>query len=70
LNQLERLWGALLSGQPEEIRSAFSGLDTETKKAVLNHLRHMTQEEGWLPQQKQSAQTALEVLHASELPDA
>lgn len=59
---LERLWDALLSRQPEQVRGAFIALQAEEKKAVLAHLRNMANEPGWHPEQQLSARAALQAL--------
>lgn len=60
--ELENLWDALLSRNPERIRQAFAGLDAEERQAVQTHLQRMATEPGWHPEQRLSAQTALESL--------
>jgi hypothetical protein len=60
--QLERLWDALLSRQPDLIKAANNSLRANDQKAVLAHLKRMISEAGWQPEQRQSAQAALEVL--------
>ena len=59
---LETLWDQLLSRQPERIRPAFSSLTTQEKESVLAHLRRMTSDPGWHPEQRLSAQSALDAL--------
>jgi predicted Zn-ribbon and HTH transcriptional regulator len=61
-NFLERIWDALLSREPAQIRDAYASLNLEEQKAVLDHLKRMKDEPGWHLQQRISAQTALEVL--------
>lgn len=59
---IEDLWEALLSRQTGQVRSAFQTLDPEQQSAVMAHLQRMTQEAGWHPEQRNSAQAALEAL--------
>jgi hypothetical protein len=59
---IEIFWGQLLSRDPEQIRKAFSELDQDTQKGVLNHLNKMAVEEGWHPEQQASAKAALQAL--------
>jgi len=59
---LETLWDRLLSRQPEQVRAAYASLDEKEKKAVLTHLERIVSEPGWHPEQRLSAQAALEVL--------
>jgi hypothetical protein len=58
----EQFWNEILSRQPEKVRAAFVGLDTESKQAVLVHLERMVGESGWHPEQVRSAQVALTAL--------
>jgi hypothetical protein len=59
---IEIFWGHLLSRDPEQIWKAFSELDQDTQKGVLDHLNKMVVQEGWHPEQQASAQAALQVL--------
>lgn len=59
---LEIFWDAILSREPDRIRAAFASLDERTRRFTLEHLRRMTTEEGWLPEQRLSAQAALDAL--------
>jgi len=59
---LEKFWNAVLSRQPQRIRSAVKPLDTAARHALAEHLQRMVSEEGWMPQQRDSAQAALDVL--------
>ncbi|HLE52074.1 MAG TPA: hypothetical protein VI755_08420 [Anaerolineales bacterium] len=61
-DSLETLWDGLLSRQPEQVRAAYASLDEMGKKAVLAHLERMANEAGWHPEQRFSAQVALEAL--------
>jgi hypothetical protein len=61
-NPIDIIWGQLLSRDPVQIRKAFSVLDQDTQKGVLDHLNKMVVEEGWHPEQRASAQAALQVL--------
>ncbi len=58
----EDVWEAILSRQPGSIRAAFAGLEAAEQAAVLAHLRRMSTEEGWHPEQRRSAQEALAAL--------
>jgi len=62
MNSDEIFWETLLSRQPRLIRAAYKILDAETQAAVIAHLRVMTTEEGWHPEQIKSAQTALDFI--------
>ena len=58
----EYLWDALLSRQPGQIQAAFASLDAAEQNTVLSHLKRMAEEDGWHPEQRQSALAALETL--------
>ncbi|MGD8455279.1 MAG: hypothetical protein PVF83_02755 [Anaerolineales bacterium] len=60
---IENLWAEILSRRADRVRSVFATLSTEEKEAVLNHLKRMTCESGWHPEQIDSATKALKVLH-------
>jgi len=62
---LDRLWSNLLSRQPALIREAFEGLSPSEQQSIIDHLRKMAHEAGWQPEQRLSAQAALNVLISS-----
>jgi hypothetical protein len=59
---LESLWDALLSRQPDQVRSAFKRLEPSQQEAVLTHLQRMATEPSWHPEQCKAARAALEAL--------
>jgi hypothetical protein len=59
---LESLWDNLLSRQPALIQEVFGSLSDEQRQAVWEHLQRMVSEAGWQPEQRISAQSALDVL--------
>jgi len=59
---LGNFWDALLSRQPDHVRAAYYSLDSQRKAEVYNHLQRMVSEPGWHPEQRISAQAALDVL--------
>lgn len=59
---LEILWNDLLSRDDTKVQEAFARLEFEEQQAVLAHLRRMSVEEGWHPEQRLSARAALEAL--------
>jgi len=61
-NSIDIIWGQLLSRDPVKIQEAFSELDQDTQKSVLDHLNKMVVEEGWHPEQRASAQAALQTI--------
>jgi hypothetical protein len=60
----EKLWGKILSRDFSQIQSVYKSLDKNDQKAILKHLLKMVTESGWHPEQKKSAQKALEVIKA------
>jgi hypothetical protein len=58
----EDIWGMLLSREVAMIEKAFSSLESDQKKAVLDHLDKMVTEPGWQPEQRVSAQIALDTI--------
>jgi len=59
---LEIIWDALLSREAERVRTSYSSLSSQEQQGVLAHLRRMATEEGWHPEQRKSALTALEAI--------
>jgi hypothetical protein len=62
---LETLWDALLSRDPEQVYKAYNALAPVEREQVLAHLVRMTEEEGWQPEQRASARAALAALHSN-----
>ena len=62
VDPLEILWDGLLSREPERIRAAYNGLSQAEQGVVLAHLRRMASEPDWQPEQRLSAQAALDCL--------
>jgi hypothetical protein len=65
LDPVELFWDHLLSRQPDQIRAAFQSIPPEAQQRVLAHLRAMLEDEGYAPEQRLSAQAALEVIETS-----
>lgn len=65
---LEIFWDAILSRQPEQIRGAFTLLDAVARQQLIAHLKRMVSEEGWHPEQRKSAQVALDTIASEEQP--
>ena len=61
-NFLETTWDQLLSRDPSIVRLAFASLDPQSQQVVVDHLRKMTGEPGWHPEQVRSAEIALEAI--------
>lgn len=59
---IEKIWNAILSRDPAQVRFAFGGLDKESQQAVLQHLTRMSIEDGWHIEQRISAEAALKAL--------
>ncbi len=60
--KLEALWDDLLSQQPEKVQAAYHALAKTEQQAVIRHLKRMVAEPGWQPEQRSSAQAALQAL--------
>jgi len=58
----EYLWETLLSREPDRILPAYESLQPDQKIAILEHLRKMVSETGWQPEQRNSAQVALDAI--------
>ena len=67
MEQLEFLWDALLSRQPDIIQDVFYGLDEDSRRNVMAHLKAMASEEGWQPEQAKSARAALDALEKQKM---
>ena len=62
----EDLWDSLLSRYPKRIWEAFAALDIDQQQVVLEHLERMIHEPGWQPEQRISAQAALDAITISK----
>ncbi len=58
----EYLWETLLSREPDRILLAYESLQPDQKIAILEHLQKMVSESGWQPEQRNSAQSALDAI--------
>jgi hypothetical protein len=61
-DKLESLWDQLLSRDENAICQAFTALDEGSQEVVRTHLARMAGEPGWHPEQRKSAQYALDSL--------
>jgi hypothetical protein len=64
---LEILWDNLLSRQAERVRAAFAALSPQEQRAVLKHLQNMAEGPDWHPEQRASAEAALNALKEDPL---
>lgn len=62
----EQIWDAILSREESKIRAVYAHLDADSKNSIAAHLKRMTCEDGWHPEQVISARFALEVLEGKE----
>jgi hypothetical protein len=69
MDELEILWGGLLSRDPAKVRATWGTLSAEEQEAVRAHLVRMATEEGWTRPQRVSAQAALNALRNWPEPD-
>ena len=56
------IWEMILSRQPDVIEKVYASLEPDQREAVLDHLHKMVTESGWQPEQRISAQAALEAI--------
>jgi len=56
---LQAIWDALLSRQAERVLAMYNSLGSRDKERVLAHLKRMSTESGWHPEQRASAIAAL-----------
>lgn len=63
---IEIFWDDLLSQQSARIQAAFDLLSPAEKVKILQHLRRMTTDQGWHPNQVAAARTALEILSTGQ----
>lgn len=61
-DELEYLWDNLLSRNPQQILKVFIPSEEINQKNILEHLNRMVHEPDWHPEQRRSAQFALDVL--------
>ena len=59
---MEDIWDAILSRNPNKIIMVFKVLSEQDKTNVIRHLYKMSTEDGWHPEQKVSADTALKII--------
>jgi len=64
MDGLDQLWADLLSADAARVERAWISLPANERQAVLDHLAHMRDDDGWHPAQRESATAALRVLHA------
>ncbi len=67
MEKLDEFWDFLLSREPGKITAAFQSLSKKEQENIHNHLKRMVIEEGWLPEQRISAQIALSVLEKADI---
>jgi len=58
--EIEDLWESLLSREPKRVREIFFSLSKTDQKYILDHLTRMVEEPGWHPEQRISAEIALQ----------
>ena len=62
MDNLDELWANVLSADSARIRRAWAVLSAVERQAVLEHLARMRDEDGWHPEQRESAAAAINVL--------
>jgi hypothetical protein len=62
MDLIEKFWDDILSRDPLRIRAAFEHLSDQERRDVYTHLEKMSRDDGWHPEQKTSADAALDVI--------
>jgi len=62
MDLIEKLWDDILSRNPLKIRAAFESLSDQERGDMYTHLVKMSRDDGWHPEQKISANAALDVI--------
>jgi hypothetical protein len=62
MDDLDELWANMLSADSARIRRAWAALSAKERQAVLEHLTHMRDDDGWHPEQRESAAAAIKAL--------
>ena len=62
----EILWGDLLSRESSRIQQTFNTLNSEEQTAILAHLKRMSSDPNWNPDQVRSAKTAIRALESTD----
>jgi len=60
--EIDEFWEQVLSRDNESIRKAFDALDRNDRRNLTVHLQKMATETGWQPEQRKSAQLALDAI--------
>ena len=63
----EILWDGLLSRESSRIQQTFKTLDAEERTAILAHLKRMSREPDWHPEQVRSAMAAIRALESTDV---
>ena len=66
VDPIEILWDDLLSRESRRIQQAFETLSADERSAILAHLKRMSSEPDWHPEQARSAKTALQALESAD----
>jgi hypothetical protein len=64
MDELEKIWSGLLSGEPEQIATTWKALSSEEAQAVKAHLQRMIEDVDYSEIQKESARQALVVIES------
>jgi len=63
IGSIENLWEVMLSRNPARIIAVFQALSEEDQTLVFQHLKLMATDKGWHPEQRFSADSALNVIN-------
>ncbi len=62
MDDLEKLWSTLLSGEAGAVRRAWNDLTDDEAQAVADHLKRMLDDEQFSQEQREAARVALEAI--------
>ena len=61
MDNLEQFWADLMSGAPERVRRAWTGLTDKERQVVRGSLTQIRDGDGWHPSQREAANAALQI---------
>jgi len=63
MDDLDRFWADVLSGDPLRVQAIWSGLSEAERQALVDHLVRMRDEPGWHTAQRDASEGALRAIH-------
>jgi len=68
MDDLDRFWSDVLSGDPLRVQTVWSGLSEEERQALIDHLVRMRDEPGWHSAQRDASEEALRAIDSLRRP--